>query len=760
MHRLLLTAATLLALAPAVHGQKPAFHADSAFQHVRHLAETIGPRPMGSDGERRALTWAAERFRRLGADSAWVMPLERTSREINTRSGTAVGIFRGISDTTIVIGGHIDSDRPENPGASDNASGTAVVMELARIWSQARRPYTLVFCAFGAEEAGLEGSRVFVDRYGDLDKVALMISIDMAASESPLIPFIDLNTHQAPRWLVEDAFAVDRALGYNSLRYPTHFFTLNSIGSGGAGSDHMPFMREDIPAIDFTCGVNTDPIHTPNDRLEFVSVPMLARSGNIVDGMITRYMQQGIPAPRTDRYMLLQSWMGLTFLPWWAVAGLTGLFAVLGVLGWLQARKMRLTLERKDRVLTTGLKIIFFAILLAVFIQLGEILMGVATGWRYPWMTHLDSYLTYAGVWALAGLWVVLFLTRFLRFTPDPYPYARNAYLLLILMTGAAAFASPRLALYPALSLFLLTLSTAMPLSVVRIVAGLLVPLPLLRLVFMEMFPLFARSFAMAGTQFNAPGADAIITAIFTIVLTLVLLPGMFSLGRTVAGEKAARLLARWARTPLVGLAVLVVLSVYTGLVYGLPAYGDKWKPMVRVSAAYDHNSGTGSLNVNGNDYLRGLTIRGEGIERHYTGDRLRDSLAVDVRADWLTVSDSVVFASAAGDTLDLLSRIISKRPWSRLSLSFFALRGGLETLSSDWAVDAASGDTYRMVWQGDFPDTLTVPVRATLAPGDTLVRELNGIFVGLPVDLSVESDLASIVYRTTVTRLDTLVLP
>ena len=259
-----------------VWAQKPEFNADSAYAHVRHLTEDIGPRPMGSRAEGQALKWAAETFARFGADTAYVMPFFQAPGGVNTTSGIAVGVFPGMSDSIIVVGGHIDSDSRLNPGASDNASGTACVVELARIWSKVPNPrYTMIFAAFGGEERGLVGSKYFAEHFRDIAKILLMFSIDMASSRGWLIPFIDTKTHQAPRWLVEDAYAVDRAMGYNSLEYPTHFFSLNTA-IGGAGSDHLPFMDKNIPAIDFTAGINYDPIHTPLDRLEFVDKSMLA----------------------------------------------------------------------------------------------------------------------------------------------------------------------------------------------------------------------------------------------------------------------------------------------------------------------------------------------------------------------------------------------------------------------------------------------------------------------------------------------------
>ncbi len=130
--------------------------------------QEIGPRPMGSAAERQALNWVADKFRSYGADTAWVMPFAQVSgkeNRLNTSSGIAVGIFRGVTDTSIAVGGHADSTPPESPGANDNASGTATAIELARIWSRRPRHYTMIFLSFGGEEMGLYGSQYFVDNY-------------------------------------------------------------------------------------------------------------------------------------------------------------------------------------------------------------------------------------------------------------------------------------------------------------------------------------------------------------------------------------------------------------------------------------------------------------------------------------------------------------------------------------------------------------------------------------------------------------------
>ena len=104
----------------------------------------------------------------MNADSTFILEFTNASdgdETYITKSGVAVGIFKGETDSAIVIGGHIDSGGYEIPGANDNASGTATTLELARLWSERQRHYTMIFCAFGGEEMGLLGSHHFVEDY-------------------------------------------------------------------------------------------------------------------------------------------------------------------------------------------------------------------------------------------------------------------------------------------------------------------------------------------------------------------------------------------------------------------------------------------------------------------------------------------------------------------------------------------------------------------------------------------------------------------
>lgn len=748
----------LLMLSLAGVARQQEFNADSAYAYTEYLSVTLGPRLMGSHNEQAALRWSRQKFAAFGADTSYVLWFTHSRNGVNTRSGTAVGVFPGRSDSIIVVGGHIDSDKWYNPGASDNASGAACTIELARMWSQLPRRYTMVFCTFGAEESNLVGSRDFVKRFADIDQVALMFSIDMAGSEGWLIPFIDVKTHQAPAWLVKDAYAADRRLGYRDLEYPAHFFSINTP-LDAAGSDHIPFLERGIPAIDFTSGINLDPIHTPMDRMQFLSKPMLARSGRLVDTLLRQYHDQGIPPEKSGRYMLWQTFLGNLFIPHWLLIALSGLGGILGVVALLQVRKFRLKLDKRETGRFSTLKLFLLMIVIAIFTQLGEALLQSLKGLRYPWMTHFDAYLWLAALAALAGVWVTLQATRRWKFSPDPYVYLLRAVIFYLLFTALFSFAGARLALYPALALIAIALlvNTANPW--LRLLLTLLAPLPMFRLMFMEALPLIARSLSAAGFQMTSFVQALLYSAILTALLVLWYLPALYLFAYTLRSTPAAARLAKTLRRPLGGLAILALLAAYGGYLYAGASYSDKWKATLKVQGVYDMNTAKDSLTVVSNEYLRQVTVSAGDYQTAIDGRILNHELPLSFSAPWLRVGGSAALYSGEGqDTLRCDWRLISAEPWVRatLKLSLLPDTAGITGISTDLNYEKQDGQA-RFIWSAEPPDTIAVRAALAIPPGVRLVREVRGEYPFLPLEINAAAPHAFTVYQTEVIYRDTL---
>ncbi|MBO6027125.1 MAG: M28 family peptidase [Bacteroidales bacterium] len=157
---------------PVIRGMMDQVSMDSLQATVQHLQD-YGSRYFNSNGAYTASDWIAGKMEALGLE------VEQQGFYVNSWAGTGqaapnvIGIQRGTlyPDTYVVCGSHFDSftwdvlyGGGSAPGADDNATGVASVLESARIMSQYEFEYSIIYCAYGAEELGLYGSEAYASR--------------------------------------------------------------------------------------------------------------------------------------------------------------------------------------------------------------------------------------------------------------------------------------------------------------------------------------------------------------------------------------------------------------------------------------------------------------------------------------------------------------------------------------------------------------------------------------------------------------------
>lgn len=186
----------------------------------------------------------------------------------------------------VVVGAHYDhlglggehslaegTDPQVHPGADDNASGTAGVLELAQYFA-ARRPRpsrTLLFVGFSGEEIGLLGSNYWTKNPTvPLERVVAMVNMDMIGRmRNDTVSVIGAGSSPAWKELLE---GVNRS----------HRLTLRTGGASGfGGSDQQSFYARQIPVLFFFTGVHPD-YHRPTDTWEKVDAAAQARLLHLV----------------------------------------------------------------------------------------------------------------------------------------------------------------------------------------------------------------------------------------------------------------------------------------------------------------------------------------------------------------------------------------------------------------------------------------------------------------------------------------------
>lgn len=179
------------------------------------------------------------------------------------RSQNICGYIPGEIDSTIVFTAHYEHLGMHGDtifyGAHDNASGTAAVMDLARMANQQRGHYTYVFLLFGGEESGLIGSGYFADMpLIKMNKVKLLVNIDLFCGGDEGLMVVNANAKETKPY-------VDLLEQLNEER---HYAAKIGRRDNAPNSDHW-YLSQECPAIFiYTLGGPFGGYHSPTDTCE------------------------------------------------------------------------------------------------------------------------------------------------------------------------------------------------------------------------------------------------------------------------------------------------------------------------------------------------------------------------------------------------------------------------------------------------------------------------------------------------------------
>lgn len=289
---------------------------------TRHTLSTTTDPKRGIGAARR---WAAARFTEIGKSCGNCLVVEIVGEEMSgprapngVRVENVLAIQRGASDPdrVIIVQGHIDSRvsdvmdaTSDAPGANDDASGVALVMEAARLLSREKFPATIVYAALSGEEQGLWGGRLLAKVAKERGwKVTAVLNNDIvgnthgiggAHADDRVRVFsegvgaaLDLDGVKAQRANGGEDDSPSRALAkavkrvaereqliaVRAVRRPDRF---------QRGGDHTPFLEAGYAAVRFTEAVeNYDHQHQDlrtesgrffGDTIDYMDFPYLAK---------------------------------------------------------------------------------------------------------------------------------------------------------------------------------------------------------------------------------------------------------------------------------------------------------------------------------------------------------------------------------------------------------------------------------------------------------------------------------------------------
>lgn len=267
-------------------------------------------RQTGTEGEKKAAEYITKRFEEMGLipkgtngfyQEFSFLPktdphseVQFTTNEDGTITGrNVIGYLDNNAPNTVIIGAHFDhlgyggegslyrdSIKAIHNGADDNASGTAVMLDLARKLKGTNTNNNYLFMAFSGEEMGLLGSNYFVKNPTiDTKAVSYMINMDMVGRLKKDSTLAVYGTGTSPIF--------KQVLGAHNNK-----FKLIENESGVGPSDHTSFYLADIPVLHFFTGQHED-YHKPGDDAEKLNYKGMQKISDYIFDVISDLNDNG-----------------------------------------------------------------------------------------------------------------------------------------------------------------------------------------------------------------------------------------------------------------------------------------------------------------------------------------------------------------------------------------------------------------------------------------------------------------------------------
>ena len=215
--------------------------------------------------------------------------LQVFDQNFSTSGRNVYGVQTGTlyPDQKYIICAHYD-DMPSTglaPGSDDNASGTAAVIEAARIFSQFNTAYTIVYALFDEEEQGLVGSNYFATQARNNNEVILgVLNADMIAYDNNNDGKINIHTA---------SYANSETLANNMSSINANYaigLVSGIYNPGSSASDHASFWYKNYGAIllieDYYGNDFNAYYHTSNDKVTYFNIPYFGKCTKLINGTL------------------------------------------------------------------------------------------------------------------------------------------------------------------------------------------------------------------------------------------------------------------------------------------------------------------------------------------------------------------------------------------------------------------------------------------------------------------------------------------
>ena len=373
--------ASLIAACSAPAG----FSAANARRHITTLAQTFGSRPLGTDANARARAYLVDELEQLGFDVR-IQEADVVRREQGQTSHVfnIIAAMAGEVPDAIGLVAHYDSV-PDGPGAADDAFGTAIVMEAARVLAaRPRARYSVMVLLTDGEESGLVGASALVDDPTVTGRLRGYVNVESIGADGPAFLFETgpengallrawARATPAPRGA---SFALEI---YARLPRDTDFSILKQAG---------------IPGLNLALVGESGIYHTARDTADHIPDRALQETGDNVVAIMGALDQTDLAEipPNQERYFDVAGLTGISY------GNFTGrimlvLALILGGLGWWRTVMPTMMVAGLRRTLLTLLWIVVGVIAIAGAMTGAVWLLRASREVYHPWYAVPDRLL-------------------------------------------------------------------------------------------------------------------------------------------------------------------------------------------------------------------------------------------------------------------------------------------------------------------------------------------------------------------------------
>ncbi|MDD3743579.1 MAG: M20/M25/M40 family metallo-hydrolase, partial [Lentimicrobiaceae bacterium] len=288
----------------------PPFSEKTMLGHIDYLASpTLKGRGLGTPELDTAASYIAEKFRSYGLSPLQGNYFENFTHHFPDKGKLSmtnvIGVIQGSDDSLmhspVVISAHYDhlglgwpdvhkgDEGKIHYGADDNASGVAILLELARVMGTTVKPRrTIVFIAFTGEEAGLIGSRYFVSKAGNYFEGDIIANINLDTDGSLFDKkLMILNGNSAKEWKFI-FMGTDYTTGVKS----------DVVQQELDASDQVAFIEKGIPAVQLFTGA-TGNYHRPGDTPDKIDGKGLVKVATVAKEVLLYLAERDTPLTYT-----------------------------------------------------------------------------------------------------------------------------------------------------------------------------------------------------------------------------------------------------------------------------------------------------------------------------------------------------------------------------------------------------------------------------------------------------------------------------